>query len=176
MTPGHGARSLTLVACAHTTPPFVVDAGAIRFVPDAFLVQRDSAGGVPANDSASNRRTLVAVASQHHRVAALRVTPDRLQARIGDTLVPSRIFRVSGLDALGALVPDVVCLFGPVRGGGGVVKPLSDGRWLAAKVGRAVVRVRTMQVAHAGVWTLRSCGGSRSRCVRDRQASNAGRC
>ena len=140
--------AVAAVACARTTTPFVADVGAISVAADAYLVHRDSVARVQANASDSDRHTMVGAPSQHRWVAVVRVTPEYLQARVGDTLVPWQAIRVSGLDSLGTLVPAAVPLFGPFRGGG-VVRPLGDGRWLAVKVGRAEIGVRTMQLVQA---------------------------
>ena len=78
------------------------------------------------------------------RVRVLRVEPDVVVANVGDTLDPSIILRITGVDSAGATVRRVVPAFGPFRPDS-LVKRTGNGRWLLTAVGEASVTVRPMR-------------------------------
>lgn len=133
----------TCVACHRATPP--TPSGA-RVVPFETVVKRDSAGRALASGSRIDRDGNAAVDARNARVRVLRVMPERLVARVGDTLTPFIALDVSGLDSAGRIIPRVIPLFGPFRQDG-AIKPLRDGRWLAAAPGQTRVGVRVMRFA-----------------------------
>ena len=142
-TPSPSTGSPRVYLSAADAPPLPPGA---RVVPFERVVKRDSAGRTLANGLSIDRESNAAVDARNAAVRQLRVTPDRLLARIGDTIVPAIALDVSGRDSAGRYIPRVVPLFGPFRQDG-VLKPLGDGRWLAVKTGEARVGVRVMRFA-----------------------------
>jgi hypothetical protein len=135
------AVATTCLACHRTTPS---PQGAGRRVPMVRVVKRDSSGRALPTGSSIDRDASAAVDARAAHVRVLRVIPDRLTARVGDTLAPSVAFEVFGLDSAGRVIPGVTPLFGPLPPGGAVTE-VRPGRWLAAKAGVARIGVRVMR-------------------------------
>ncbi len=136
--------ALSAAACARAAPPFIADAGSINI----NIREQEAAAGFHPDAWVAYMGTVAAVDSQNQPVRVLRVLPNRLRVRVGDTIAPLQVIRVSGLDAAGALISGVAPLFGPFRPRG-VVRPLSTGLWLAERVGQSEVEVRVLLIAHA---------------------------
>ncbi|MCC7052953.1 MAG: FKBP-type peptidyl-prolyl cis-trans isomerase [Gemmatimonadaceae bacterium] len=121
-------------------------AGPVTIVRSTSVIRRDSSGRAIPTGSSIDRDSRAQADAVNARVRVLQVEPDRLVARVGDTLSPFIALHVSGLDSAGVLVPRVVPLLGPIPAGSSV-RQVGNGRWLAAKPGTTTVQVRVMRFA-----------------------------
>lgn len=141
------ALMLVSAACVRSAPSSdtgVTDRATI--IRTRAVDQRDADGRIVAIAVGSDSAANAMVDSINGRVRVLRVSPDKMTARVGDTLSPSSALQVTGLDAAGATIPKVIPIFGPFASNG-VLRPLEDGRWVARKAGVARIGVRVMRYA-----------------------------
>jgi hypothetical protein len=134
---------MVCVACHRPAAP---PAEGVRIVPFERIVKRDSAGRALPTGSSIDRAGDDGVEAVNARVRVLRVMPERIVARVGDTLTPFNALAIVGFDSAGRALPRVIPLFGPFRQED-VVRPLQEGRWLAVKPGQTRVGVRVARTA-----------------------------
>ena len=134
---------LVCLACHRSAPPAP---SGVRVVPFERVVRRDSTGRALPTGSSLDRAGDTGIDTVNARVRVLRVMPERLVARVGDTLLPFNAITILGLDSTGRVLPRVVPSFGPFRSDD-AVQPLRDGRWLAVKPGVAKIGVRLARMA-----------------------------
>ena len=134
--------ALAAAACASAGRPVVADAGSISIDPS----QQEAAAGFRPDAWVAYMSGVASLEARNQPVRVIHVVPSRLRIRVGDTIAPLAVMRVSGRDAAGAVIANVAPLWGPFRQRG-VVRPLSNGMWLAARVGQAEVRVRALRIA-----------------------------
>lgn len=135
--------ALYAAACARTAPPFIADAGSTTI----NISEQAAAAGFHPDAWVASMGAVAAVEIQNQPVRVVHVVPSRLRVRLGDTIAPLHVIRVSGLDSAGTNIPGVTPLFGPFRPRG-VVRPLPNGLWLAERVGQSDVEVRVLRIAH----------------------------
>ena len=133
--------ALAAAACASAGRPFVADAGSI-----SIDLSQQAAAGFRPDAWVAYMSGVASLEARNQPVRVIHVVPSRLRIRVGDTIAPLAVLRVSGRDAAGAVIPNVAPLWGPFRQRG-VVRPLSNGLWLAARVGQAEVGVRALRIA-----------------------------
>jgi hypothetical protein len=136
-------------ACTRSTQsaaPAPAPSTGLRVERTSRVLVRDSGGRVVPNGSSIDRAGNDQIEAVNRHVRVLRVTPDRLLARVGDTLMLSLALDVSGEDSTSATIPRVIPLFGPLPKND-VIRWLGSGRILATQPGRAIIPVRVMRTA-----------------------------